>query len=240
MAHKSNRPDRRAFLKGLGTVGATALPRWCLPRPQPSHCSVRRPRAPPPRLRQDRRPMSFLCRRKSRLSRRRRSLDPSRRATPGGTRACGADPECRSDARRHQGDHRLGAAQDVDGLPDGALGPAPAGRLPRGHRGSQCLHPQDVPKGLRSAQRGAADSGSPGTRAEQDRARPRGGAGVLRSAAERGDGSFFADPIYGGNKNKVSWKMLGFPGVIAIYSGAHQDVSQQEHDVEPTSIADLS
>ena len=23
---------------------------------------------------------------------------------------------------------------------------------------------------------------------------------------------FFADPIYGGNRNKVSWKMVGFPG----------------------------
>jgi len=25
----------------------------------------------------------------------------------------------------------------------------------------------------------------------------------------------FADPIYGGNKDKVGWKMLGFPGVFA-------------------------
>src|SRR6476619_323168 len=29
---------------------------------------------------------------------------------------------------------------------------------------------------------------------------------------------FFADPIYGGNRDKVAWKMVGFPGVIAIYS----------------------
>jgi gluconate 2-dehydrogenase gamma chain len=28
---------------------------------------------------------------------------------------------------------------------------------------------------------------------------------------------FFADPIYGGNKNKVGWKMLGFPGVYTDY-----------------------
>ena len=28
---------------------------------------------------------------------------------------------------------------------------------------------------------------------------------------------FFADPIYGGNKNMVSWKMVGFPGPYADY-----------------------
>ena len=33
---------------------------------------------------------------------------------------------------------------------------------------------------------------------------------LLLNAAMEG---FFADPIYGGNKNKVAWKMLGFPGV---------------------------
>ena len=25
----------------------------------------------------------------------------------------------------------------------------------------------------------------------------------------------FADPIYGGNKDKIGWKMIGFPGVMA-------------------------
>lgn len=28
---------------------------------------------------------------------------------------------------------------------------------------------------------------------------------------------FFSDPIYGGNKNKVGWRMLGFPGAYADY-----------------------
>ena len=27
----------------------------------------------------------------------------------------------------------------------------------------------------------------------------------------------FADPIYGGNRNKAGWKMLGFPGAIAVH-----------------------
>ena len=29
---------------------------------------------------------------------------------------------------------------------------------------------------------------------------------------------FFADPIYGGNRNKASWRMVGFPGLPAVYS----------------------
>lgn len=28
---------------------------------------------------------------------------------------------------------------------------------------------------------------------------------------------FFCDPVYGGNKNMVSWKMIGFPGAYANY-----------------------
>ncbi|MOA49912.1 Gluconate 2-dehydrogenase subunit 3 precursor [compost metagenome] len=28
---------------------------------------------------------------------------------------------------------------------------------------------------------------------------------------------FFADPIYGGNKNMVGWKMVGFPGARADF-----------------------
>src|SRR5438046_9174283 len=27
----------------------------------------------------------------------------------------------------------------------------------------------------------------------------------------------FADPIYGGNRNKAGWKLSGFPGVIAVH-----------------------
>jgi gluconate 2-dehydrogenase gamma chain len=60
---------------------------------------------------------------------------------------------------------------------------------------------------------------------------------LLLNAAMEG---FFADPIYGGNKNKVSWKMLGFPGVIAIYSEHIKTYRNKKYDVEPTSIADLS
>ena len=29
---------------------------------------------------------------------------------------------------------------------------------------------------------------------------------------------FFADPIYGGNRNKAAWRMVGYPGLPAVYS----------------------
>ena len=51
---------------------------------------------------------------------------------------------------------------------------------------------------------------------------------------------FFADPIYGGNRDKVAWKMIGFPGVIAIYSEHIKTYRNKQYDIEPTSILDLS
>ena len=57
---------------------------------------------------------------------------------------------------------------------------------------------------------------------------------VLQNTME----GFFADPIYGGNKNMVSWKMLGFPGARYDYRAfIHQH--NQKLDIEPVSIAKL-
>ena len=60
---------------------------------------------------------------------------------------------------------------------------------------------------------------------------------ILLNAAMEG---FFADPIYGGNREKASWKMLGFPGVIAVYSEHIKNFRNRRYDGEPTSIADLT
>src|SRR5215471_12631867 len=46
---------------------------------------------------------------------------------------------------------------------------------------------------------------------------------------------FFADPVYGGNRDKVSWKMVGFPGVVAIYSEHIKTYRNKKYDVEPKS-----
>ncbi|WP_375866147.1 gluconate 2-dehydrogenase subunit 3 family protein [Bradyrhizobium tunisiense] len=48
---------------------------------------------------------------------------------------------------------------------------------------------------------------------------------------------FFADPLYGGNEDKVGWKLLGFPGMP---SGVYVDRldQQQTYRAEPISILD--
>src|SRR5262249_2183198 len=49
---------------------------------------------------------------------------------------------------------------------------------------------------------------------------------------------FFADPVYGGNKDMVGWKLVGFPGVAADYSeliARHN----QPYPVEPVDIRSL-
>jgi gluconate 2-dehydrogenase gamma chain len=51
---------------------------------------------------------------------------------------------------------------------------------------------------------------------------------------------FFADPIYGGNRNKVAWKMVGFPGLPATYANAIEQYRGKRYVAEPQSIADFS
>ena len=49
---------------------------------------------------------------------------------------------------------------------------------------------------------------------------------------------FFADPIYGGNRDKVAWQLVGFPGVAASY-GNFIDRHNVPYTAEPVSIADV-
>ena len=51
---------------------------------------------------------------------------------------------------------------------------------------------------------------------------------------------FFADPAYGGNRDKVAWKMVGFPGAIAVYAEHIKNYRNKRYPGEPTSIVDLS
>jgi gluconate 2-dehydrogenase gamma chain len=50
----------------------------------------------------------------------------------------------------------------------------------------------------------------------------------------------FADPIYGGNKDKAGWKMLGFPGVIQVNQHNIVKYKNKKFPVDPVSIADMS
>lgn len=50
----------------------------------------------------------------------------------------------------------------------------------------------------------------------------------------------FGDPIYGGNRDKASWRMIGFPGVIATNQKNVATYKNKKFSVEPLSIADIS
>jgi gluconate 2-dehydrogenase gamma chain len=50
----------------------------------------------------------------------------------------------------------------------------------------------------------------------------------------------FADPIYGGNRNKAGWRMIGFPGVLALYRDDIVKYRDKKYPVEPVSIEDMS
>jgi len=49
---------------------------------------------------------------------------------------------------------------------------------------------------------------------------------------------YFADPLYGGNRDKVGWKLLGFPGVP---SGEYRQLltSREPYHAEPVSVLDI-
>ncbi len=50
---------------------------------------------------------------------------------------------------------------------------------------------------------------------------------------------YFADPIRGGNKNKASCKMIGFPGAGVIFTDLIADYRTGKYDAEPVEILDL-
>jgi gluconate 2-dehydrogenase gamma chain len=59
---------------------------------------------------------------------------------------------------------------------------------------------------------------------------------LLASAME----GFFADPMYGGNRDKVAWRMVGYPGLPATYASKALEYRGKKIVLEPQSIADFS
>ena len=51
---------------------------------------------------------------------------------------------------------------------------------------------------------------------------------------------FFSDPMYGGNRDKAGWKMLGFPGLPATYADKVDQYYNKKYVAPPRSIADFS
>lgn len=50
----------------------------------------------------------------------------------------------------------------------------------------------------------------------------------------------FSDPIYGGNRNKAGWKLIGFPGAIAVHRENVEKYRDKPFPNNPVSIADMS
>jgi gluconate 2-dehydrogenase gamma chain len=51
---------------------------------------------------------------------------------------------------------------------------------------------------------------------------------------------FFADPIYGGNRDMAAWKMVGYPGLPATYREEIRTYFGKKYDKPPRSIADFT
>jgi gluconate 2-dehydrogenase gamma chain len=51
---------------------------------------------------------------------------------------------------------------------------------------------------------------------------------------------FFSDPVYGGNRNKASWTMLGFPGLPATYADKMEEYRDKRYVAPSLSIVDFS
>ena len=50
----------------------------------------------------------------------------------------------------------------------------------------------------------------------------------------------FSDPIYGGNRNKAGWELIGFPGVIQVNRENVVKYYDKPFPTNPLSIADMS
>ncbi len=50
----------------------------------------------------------------------------------------------------------------------------------------------------------------------------------------------FADPIYGGNRDKAGWKLIGFPGVVAVHRENVEKYRGKKYTADILGIADLS
>jgi gluconate 2-dehydrogenase gamma chain len=50
----------------------------------------------------------------------------------------------------------------------------------------------------------------------------------------------FSDPIYGGNRDKAGWRLIGFPGAIAVHRENVEKFRDKPFPTNPLGIADMS
>lgn len=58
---------------------------------------------------------------------------------------------------------------------------------------------------------------------------------LLRNTEE----GFFADPMYGGNRDKAGWRLIGFPGLASASYPEHLVEHDRPYRVEPVGIEDV-
>ena len=58
---------------------------------------------------------------------------------------------------------------------------------------------------------------------------------LLRNTEE----GFFSDPMYGGNRDKIGWRLIGFPGVASAAYPEQLEKQNVPYRVEPVSILDV-
>lgn len=58
---------------------------------------------------------------------------------------------------------------------------------------------------------------------------------LLRNTEE----GFLSDPMYGGNRDKIGWRLIGFPGVAASDYSDHIPKYNVPYELEPVSILDI-
>ena len=90
------------------------------------------------------------------------------------------------------------------------------------------LDPGKRIEALKAMEEGKADFGNVGSKAFFAR--------LLTLTME----GFFSDPIYGGNRNMASWRMLQYPGLPATFANLIDEYSDKRYVAEPKSIADFS
>ncbi len=47
----------------------------------------------------------------------------------------------------------------------------------------------------------------------------------------------FSDPLYGGNRDMVGWKLIGYPGARGFYTSL--EMADPNFSAEPVSLADM-
>jgi len=50
----------------------------------------------------------------------------------------------------------------------------------------------------------------------------------------------FSDPIHGGNRNKAGWRLIGFPGAVAVHRENVEKYRDKKFPATPLGIADMS